>query len=795
MRQLAAVVVCLLCTGIREVMASESIELLQPSDSDSLLSGHPVEVHFQVSGLQAGSDYTAEVSVDEEDGVTIPLKDNGIYKKVLQSLHSGGHSVSLFLFRSGLYLSRSEHRFRVVENDQETLQHASGESSSGETLAVQSDLVDDLEDLRLTITTVTPCQVFTDNLIVLGLELSFPPPHGFNFSFVVNGHVHQVQPVNHSVSISAMPDGIHYIFLHGVWVDNRNRVREIRGLDIWFSVNRPFNYETISQLSTQSPMFPNPSLESELWKCLTQHQKTIVPRLWTTLSQAKKYEEALKYVGMALKSHPTDQWFQLAHSCLIWLWHMQTSSCPLTSPCYEGVLEGFQVALESGLQSVDAGGGINEMVGILDPMTENDDGIALKAALLRAEILFNRKRLKTDVVRYPESHPCRNDQPPFKCVVIFARQYLEELSDHWGPTKMLKGMGGANEAVVFASRQLVARGYTVVVYANPGPEDAGKEDEFGVEWHPFWAYDEDNRPGVFVIWWHHQDAVDVGRNAWSRYMWFHYRQYTQRYTVNFMKTIDGAFAMSRYHADQMPDYAQDKTIVSANGIDASFFMDGPNHGKRFIYASHPFYGLKTLLRAWPEIHARVPNSSLEIYYGWTPGMLRYIERVGPEGHAFKKNIDEMLEYPGVLSKGMVGQRELTRALSECGFYLYPCEIAEISSISLMRAQAMGAIPITSRFLDSALNETAGIFDLGPPAQPGLIGKNPEWLQQWIDAVVEASNHAERYSEHRKRMKEWARKKFSWERVGRQWDHIFQHGVRGPTGSVDIDVIAPLASSS
>lgn len=27
-------------------------------------------------------------------------------------------------------------------------------------------------------------------------------------------------------------------------------------------------------------------------------------------------------------------------------------------------------------------------------------------------------------------------------------------------------------------------------------------------------------------------------------------------------------------------------------------------------------------------------------------------------------------------------------------------------------QAMGAIPITSRYLDSALNETAGLWDLG-----------------------------------------------------------------------------------
>jgi hypothetical protein len=29
-------------------------------------------------------------------------------------------------------------------------------------------------------------------------------------------------------------------------------------------------------------------------------------------------------------------------------------------------------------------------------------------------------------------------------------------------------------------------------------------------------------------------------------MWFHYRQYTQRYTQNFVSMVDGFFAMSRY---------------------------------------------------------------------------------------------------------------------------------------------------------------------------------------------------------------------------------------------------------
>ena len=45
------------------------------------------------------------------------------------------------------------------------------------------------------------------------------------------------------------------------------------------------------------------------------------------------------------------------------------------------------------------------------------------------------------------------------------------------------------------------------------------------------------------------------------------------------------------------------------------------------------------------------------------------------------------------------------------------------------------------------------------------------------------------------MKQWARAKFSWERAGQQWHHIFQHGIgvsNGAQGSVDIDVLAPLA---
>jgi hypothetical protein len=125
------------------------------------------------------------------------------------------------------------------------------------------------------------------------------------------------------------------------------------------------------------------------------------------------------------------------------------------------------------------------------------------------------------------------------------------------------------------------------------------------------------------------------------------------------------------------------------------------------------------------------------YYGFTPGIDRYLSNV-PEGAAFKKKImDALARGPRIVYHGMVGARDLARAVAAAGFYVYPCTIAEISSISLMRAQAMGAIPITSRHLNSALPETAGIYDLGPPARPGLISDDEEWQNEFVYAVVRA----------------------------------------------------------
>jgi hypothetical protein len=98
-------------------------------------------------------------------------------------------------------------------------------------------------------------------------------------------------------------------------------------------------------------------------------------------------------------------------------------------------------------------------------------------------------------------------------------------------------------------------------------------------------------------------------------------------------------------------------------------------------------------------------------------------------------------------------------------------------VTLMKAMAMGAVPITSRFADSTLPELTTVWDLGPQQPLALDLADPGgWAQEWAAAAVAASFAASRgeLAEHRAAMKADARRRFSWAHVARLWDDQFMH---------------------
>ena len=98
-------------------------------------------------------------------------------------------------------------------------------------------------------------------------------------------------------------------------------------------------------------------------------------------------------------------------------------------------------------------------------------------------------------------------------------------------------------------------------------------------------------------------------------------------------------------------------------------------------------------------------------------------------------------------------------------------------MNLIKAQAMGAIPVTSRQPNSSFPEVCGRYDLGPPVPEGAVAiqSDPAWFQQWVDAMVHAaSTPPEQLEAHRLAMVKTARETFDWRAIVATWHDEFLH---------------------
>ena len=141
----------------------------------------------------------------------------------------------------------------------------------------------------------------------------------------------------------------------------------------------------------------------------------------------------------------------------------------------------------------------------------------------------------------------------------------------------------------------------------------------------------------------------------------------------------------------------------------------------------------------------------------------------------RKQIEPLLEQPGVRYHGMQSEAVLAQAYARAGFYAYPTDKAETSGIALMKAQSCGCIPVTSGQPISAAPETCGEFDLGARGRPGYIGQDPDWQRDYVDALLAAARRpSAELTALRTRMKSSARQRFSWRSVAAQWSAVFQN---------------------
>lgn len=344
--------------------------------------------------------------------------------------------------------------------------------------------------------------------------------------------------------------------------------------------------------------------------------------------------------------------------------------------------------------------------------------------------------------------------------------------EEWSPDSLETGLGGSEEAIVHISNELTKLGWRVTVYGNPGPK-AG--DFNGVDYKMWFDFNPHDDFNVLVLW-RGIGFADVKPKSKFSVLWMHDVPNNPDFTQERIESIDKIMVLSEFHKSllrmndngEFKELPDDKVWVSANGI-----VDlKPSKNKRkknsLIYASSPDRGLVYLLKNWAKIKTEVPEAELNVYYGFD--VFDAIHKKNPERQAWKAKIMKLMEQDGISYHGRIGHNDLHEKYSESDIWCYPTDFEEISCISAMKAQALGAIPFTTDY--AALSET-----VKGGVKVDVDITDPEGQEEYFSELIKLMKDENKKEEIRKPMMDFAKTYFHWNKVAETWSNVFGEKAR------------------
>lgn len=335
----------------------------------------------------------------------------------------------------------------------------------------------------------------------------------------------------------------------------------------------------------------------------------------------------------------------------------------------------------------------------------------------------------------------------------------------WSPASVKTGVGGSEEAVIHLSQELKKLGWKVTVYANPGP-DAG--DHEGVMYLPYYKLNPFDEFNVLILW-RTIGAVDFNPKAKLTMVWMHDVPNIADFTPERVNKVDKIAVLSEFHKSLLKisengtvvDMPSKKVFLTSNGIikmkPSKRVKRDP---KRMIYCSSPDRGLIYLLKMWPDIIKEVPDANLHVFYGFDT--YDVLHAGNPARMKWKQMILDAMKQPGIVYHGKVGHTELQKEFAQSGIWAYPTDFDEISCISAMKAQALGAIPVTTT--QGALKETVRN---GIKVDMNML--LPESQEEYKKQLIKMLKNTKNQEELRPSMMKWAQEYFLWSKVAQQWD--------------------------
>jgi len=353
-----------------------------------------------------------------------------------------------------------------------------------------------------------------------------------------------------------------------------------------------------------------------------------------------------------------------------------------------------------------------------------------------------------------------------KDIVYFCGQTDEE----WTPkTAEEEGIGGSEEAVINLTKQWADMGYNVTVYNSCGH----KEKEFdGVTYKPYWTYNPRDKQDVTILW-RQPGYAQSELNSEKVYLDMHDALPEAEFTEERLDGVDKIFVKSEFHRSLYPNVDDDKFVIAPNGINPDKFKpDSDKDEKLLINTSSPDRSISALIEGFKKVKEEVPEAHLKWAYGWN-----VFDSAGPsdEMRQWKQEIQQKIEETEDFEAlGRISHEEVAELYNEAQIFAYPTEFAEIDCISITKAMAAGAVPVTTDF--SALGEKTeygGTFlesekDKDSWNQPHQFdfALDEDRIDEWANTVIEQLQEPDEIDS------ESVKDDYSWESVAQTWESHF-----------------------
>jgi glycosyltransferase involved in cell wall biosynthesis len=346
----------------------------------------------------------------------------------------------------------------------------------------------------------------------------------------------------------------------------------------------------------------------------------------------------------------------------------------------------------------------------------------------------------------------KTKQWPENSIVYFTGHTMYE----WSPDSLKTGIGGSETAVINLAREWIKLGYFVTVYGNFG-NNAGTYD--GVDYRHYTEFNKYDTFDTLVIW-RRVDYINVTYKANRVWYDVHDVLYNHQFNQQNLSNIDTIFFKSNYQRSLLPQATEDKFVIIPNGIDRSLLDLDLTHKdpNKLVYASNYQRGLELMLvYGWPIVKREIPDAVLHIYYGWEFTDLMYGEK--PDYQTWKAKMLELMQQPGIVEHGRVGQATLIAEKANAVMNYYATNFEEMEPISLKESAIVRCLPVTTNY--AALAEKDYCLKLeGDPndqqTQEAVAYKVVELLKN--PALLEDLSHQSRQTAQSE----------TWDNIAKRW---------------------------